>query len=1631
MSGAEQVSKNLHARAETEASRESVEMHGTASSASTDAEPGAALRVQITGYDSYQIVPSALDKRVSTINGHRVRSSARIATVPVLRVYGKLPTGHSCVVHVHDVFPYIYVRYLGRVMKEDPKIVDAELEKLQTEINVRLGESFARSRPRTKGRSKSSRAKRHKSASRPANSAVPVNEDVSSASDSESDVSHVSPTSNYVADLSLVGGVPFYGHHLGHFPFVKISLTSSAYAVRLTRLLHEGVIFDKFIQPFETHVPHLLQFLTDYNLFSMDWLSMKEVFFRAPLVATSESLGVGDVATNATFQPFFTTDLLVYNTAKLDTDLKQVLHGALLYSSDKVNVLDSAFPRMARTMVELDICAGMILNRAKLQERDIHNVLFEKSSTLEKCVGYFDSTRTLLDDVNYLRKQRSMLGNPPTLFENIQRTFSGQSWYEQPELDRLFAQCLEKSKMAFSGSLENVEALSMAKYKWLDAYPTAFAVIDALHIDVMASGALKSHLHSLPPEIYLRKEDPGVVLEYLLSNKASDFAPLQPEHDLEDAQEGELENDYDLVDAQGDLGNGPEFDLQGDQLDDQREEQLEELEHPDIDLLFGEIPHLTQDKPSVPQSVPDTLPVNNLTKSLHDSQIDTPLSSQLNPLLPPSDLNIFAATQHPKLSSHSFPPTSQDNPTVPFKQHFSDMHPLERVLEYRPDSRHPKIPVVPFPDFMASFETFGQLKIEYPDPHFSKLANYDTEPFYYAGEKFLLQCNEVDSGSELELALLGHKCDSELRIWKYMKRAPKWDEVKQWLRVADSNSHKLPSSAPALHTQIRGPTQALGKFKYSSLQTPVERKSTHAVKLSMLTMEVLTSTRGSLTPDPAIDSIRAVFWTIDATAFGGPAEGAFVVGELPQHSTIDIACFQSELEMGRALIGLVELSDPDILAGFEVNALSWGYLIERFRKRYNMDLLQRLSRVVFRNKGKLKDSYGYRHSAGVRVVGRHVLNIWRQMRRELTLGHYSLENLVFHLFHKRIPVFTAEKLMRWWDAGDYSIVIAYMMARTQYASQIVERLEVIEKVCEQSRLLGCDFHSMIYRGSQFKVECLMVRMAKQENYILVSPSKKQVFAQDPLKCIPLVMEPESGFYKSPLVVLDFQSLYPSLVVAYNICYSTYLGKLEGFDPGIYSKTGVTRHKLQQGVLERLQNHVHITPNGVIFAKAEVRQSLLAKMLIELLDARLLVKGTMAGCKDEPEVQKLYDKRQLGLKLIANVTYGYTSASYSGRMPNSDVADAIVSCGRETLLKAVKLIEEGDWGAKVVYGDTDSLFVYLPGKSKEDAFEIGKSMARAVTASNPSPMKLKFEKVYLPSVLLSKKRYMGWSFEWEGQKVPKFDAKGIETVRRDGIPAQAKILEKCLLMLFGKRDVSEIKDYVVGEFTKVETGRVGLEDFAFCKEVRVGTYKNEAYVPPGARLSMKRIKDDPRSAPQYRERVMYVVRRGERDELLRDRCMSPEAFLMGGHELDARYYIDKVLVPPLERVFVLVGVDVRRWVREMPKRNGQQGAGVGLPIRVANCMVCGDVASEGNLCEQCRLDPASVLGKVGGTLQSRQRRAQNVWQMCRVCVGDGGGGGGKHKLAPSCSNMNCQLYYKRERAKRQLGDFCNVLEKVEW
>ena len=633
---------------------------------------------------------------------------------------------------------------------------------------------------------------------------------------------------------------------------------------------------------------------------------------------------------------------------------------------------------------------------------------------------------------------------------------------------------------------------------------------------------------------------------------------------------------------------------------------------------------------------------------------------------------------------------------------------------------------------------------------------------------------------------------------------------------------------------------------------------------------------------------------------------------LPAHIRVD--SYSSEQSMLNGFVRLVRQYDPDILCGYEIQKQSLGYMVERcgVLKRH---LCEELSRVIpvkstmQRSRNDPAAIYAQTHSSGITIHGRVVLNLWRIFRDELKLNIYTYENVVLNVLNERHYHVTPHVLSQWfistirlWQlVNDQSLpsinsalmpntpnkatkaqpidrhthagtglyrCLMYHIQRAVTSYRLLDTLDVIGRTSELARVFGIKFFNVLDRGSQYRVESMVLRLSKPQSYLLCSLSPTQRAQQPAMECLPLVMEPISRLYTDPVVVLDFQSLYPSMMIAYNMCYTTTLGKVptntiyphitQLDDSHVIHSIGGWQYTRKHGILNSLRDHVWISPNGVMFVQPAIRQGIVPRMLSEILDTRVMVKNTMkrSEVRGDRNLHRILNARQFGLKLIANVTYGYTAAGYSGRMPCAELADAIVQTARHTLERAMYTVESNQqWNAKVLYGDTDSLFVLLAGRSKSEAFDIGREICDRVTADNPAPIRLQMEKVYLPCMLVSKKRYVGYKYESVTQHNPILDAKGIELVRRDGCNLLVEMMDKMIHILFSTRDMSLVRSYLERQWYNIYQHRLSLDQFIFAKEVRLGTYKQ---LPLAAIVATRAMQHDRRAEPVYAMRVPYVI-----------------------------------------------------------------------------------------------------------------------------------------------------------------------------
>ncbi|ODV60720.1 DNA-directed DNA polymerase, partial [Ascoidea rubescens DSM 1968] len=1423
--------------------------------------------------------------------------------VPVIRIFGSLKTGHTVLVHIHGVYPYFFLDFKNILVREN--VLKKKYSDKENSDKYIDDSKYDFTRNNYFKYNSTKQRKNFK----------------------------------YIADVSVVKSTPFYGYNIGYKLFYKVSLLSPVYHSKLVNIINENTITSpllKNIKIYESHIPYILQFLTDFNLFGCSWLNIDKnlIFLRNPIfnIKISPSDNEKDKPEN--------------QNQNQNNNANEIIN------QNNSNVLLN-IKRIGRTFLEIDIPCQSISNRSKLKKRDLHHDFLEyfqhkynkdyEANFKEK---YLSSTDEIIKDTNYQRKLR----NKP-------------SFEPQPSIER--ALNINDKNFTDWNKNENENELSFENY------------ITNINNFNNVNETLLKHIKT-PMEI-LNKLFPVLPKNKVTLQKINEETKNSSFFDNDDFINFSDDNIYDIP-----LNNNPIGNFDG----------------------------------------------KNFTSDNNVDNAKTNNDNNNNKKLPAINQN----------SSHI------DRNTKGISTKSEKLFTNEGFLANSSPMKFPDSD-----DIMESFEKEYDLpKIEYNDPFYSAKEDILKTSHVYAGKKYILKCSDKDFENQIanfENHSIKRKINiNNSKIWKYVIKPPSYNEVDVDQIVHDTHIKKSKEFL-LFSSQVEPTTQKVKfGFKYQTPKHKIQKKPNQYNHLTVFTIEIHVNARPDFVPDPLVDEITAIFWKFEEETMpfdlGISNTGIFLLDSKRQNlltsfsrlTTIPIGHYE-ELEMLIELGNLVQLVDPDILAGFEVHSSSWGYVIERSRAIYQYDLCEALSRVSSNYKNKVGDKWGYTHASAFKITGRHMINIWRHLRSIFDLQKYSIENITYHVLHERIAYYDCHTLTSLFHGlpGEKAIFLNYWLKRIEINLKLLQSSDLISRTAEQARLGGIDFYSVLYRGSQYKVESFMVRMCKAENFMLYSPSKKQVQKQTALDCIPLVMEPDSSYFKSPVVVLDFQSLYPSVMIAYNYCYSTILGKLQGFDAKNGNEIGCINLKLPAGLLELLEDDITISPNGYMFVKPNIRKSLLAKMLEELLESRIMVKETMDLLKDDRGLYKLFYNRQLGLKLVANVTYGYTSATFSGRMPCSAVADSIVQTGREILEKSVEFIENNEkWNAKVVYGDTDSLFVCLMGKSKDEAFEIGREIAESVTKRNPKPIKLKFEKVYFPSVLIAKKRYVGYSYEFKEQVEPKFDAKGIETVRRDGTPAQQKILEKSLRMLFEEPDISKIKKYVQEQFYKIIVGKVSIKDFCFAKEVKIGSYKDVRYMPAGAALIAEKMEEDDRLEPQYKERVPYLIRKGKKGEILRKRAISPEEFINNPnkYELDYDYYIRKNIIPPLERVFNLIGVNVLRWYEDMPKfgngiiENNKEieKGGLNKYIKKNNCFICykNEILKD-FICFNCYFDKRNTVVKIIDKIKKVEEKNYKIKTICKNCSLNGKSNYSNDIDRIMCCNQDCSIYYQRKKSELKMED----------
>jgi DNA polymerase delta subunit 1 len=604
---------------------------------------------------------------------------------------------------------------------------------------------------------------------------------------------------------------------------------------------------------------------------------------------------------------------------------------------------------------------------------------------------------------------------------------------------------------------------------------------------------------------------------------------------------------------------------------------------------------------------------------------------------------------------------------------------------------------------------------------------------------------------------------------------------------------------------------------------------------------------------------------------------------LKETAAADCECFETEKDLLKAFQKHLVKVDPDIITGWNIFGFDLEFLIVRATVHCGLEpvwgrVKGSVSELVEKNLSS--SALGNNQLKMVPMKGRYVFDLFQDVKREHKLESYSLNNVSKHFLKDQKNDMPVKEIFSRYAEGDparLGEVAEYCLKDTELPHYLMAKLCQIQNVVEMAKACWVPLAFLSERGQQIKVFSQMAKKARELNFIIPTIRVPKVpTGDDDGYQGATVLEAQTGAYYGPITALDFASLYPSIMCAHNLCYSTLVmdAKYDNL-PGVeYEQFGP--HRFAQGV-----------------------QSLLPTILTDLKAYRKKAKKLMAQHEGTP-LEAIYNGQQLAYKISMNSIYGFTGAS-KGMLPLVAIASTVTMRGRQMIEETKNYVEANFPGAKVRYGDTDSVMVEfdVQGRRGQEAidysWQLGEQAAEQCTRLFKAPNDLELEKVYCPYFLYSKKRYAAKMYEKKGDSVvfKKIDVKGLQVVRRDSCPYVRETLKKLLEMVLESSDPAPVIEAAREAARNLMQGKVPMEKLLMSKQL-AAEYK----VPtPHVAVRDKIRARAPGSEPQQGDRVPFVIIKGEGK--MYEKAEDPAWVREKNLTIDYQYYFTNQFKKPVQ------------------------------------------------------------------------------------------------------------------------------------
>lgn len=558
----------------------------------------------------------------------------------------------------------------------------------------------------------------------------------------------------------------------------------------------------------------------------------------------------------------------------------------------------------------------------------------------------------------------------------------------------------------------------------------------------------------------------------------------------------------------------------------------------------------------------------------------------------------------------------------------------------------------------------------------------------------------------------------------------------------------------------------------------------------------------------------------------------------------------SDKDLIEAFVRVVREADPDVLFAYNGDAFDWPYLLARCAKHG--------IRLAVGRDGSEPEARQAGMARVVQVSGRANVDLLRVAQRDLPeVKVKTLVNVAEHLGvvdrADRVTL-PKERIWEWWDAPEKrEELVRY--SRDDVTSTLELGTRLLPLQAELCRVIRVPLDDGAKMGRGRQVDWFLLSEAARRG--MLAP-KKELTETDEVYEGGFVLEPPRGLQEE-IVALDFSSMYPSIMLSYNISPETLIA---------------------EPLAER---DAHLAPEvGHRFRKAP--DGFFRQIVGELVERRRALKRQLKRLAPGSAEASLLDVRQKTLKVLTNSFYGYMAWA-GARWYKRECAEATAAWGRHFIKEVIDEARRDE--IEVLYGDTDSLFVRASDRIP--------SFVERMNERLPLELDLR-EKYRVIFFTGAKKRYAGLTTDGE------IVVRGLEVRRGDWCELAKRLQERILETLLRKRDAGAALRIARQAVQEVNAGGARLEALTIHKTLTQapGTYKSkQAHV-----LAVERAQ---REHPDFKAVVgskvsfVFVKERNGKAARLQSERAKLVMFLRPEDELDLDYYVDKQLVPVALRV----------------------------------------------------------------------------------------------------------------------------------